>query len=343
VERCCNSLLISLTTLRRPQRLLRFCWEQYTSLNEFRMVVSVPGCARRAQPYSLVSSSPSFLLSLQALPRAMANGRNPSGNSPSSSSFSDLYANEADPAIYGRRAPDSANAEEDAVQVVILPSLNFAATETSIERYQETVQRGSDDHQRQRDMSKSNDSRATHENSEGLKRKYCEPHEGRSGNDEILNNAAKRQKPLARSATERLPIEMWQQVFLYLSPAMLCRCLRVCTSFNRFLTQATTNAQPSVSNERGSKVCTIDSEAIWTHSRRAFYPRMPRPLAQCSELAMLRLMAGSRCQFCDRVPVASPATTPFNTGPGPDGCRVIWPFGIRSCGKCLESRTLKVK
>jgi hypothetical protein len=274
----------------------------------------------------------------------MANGRDPTGNSPSSSSsFSDLYTDGTDPATYSRRALGPTHAEEDAVQTVILPPLNFSAMETSIERYQEAVQRGSDNYPQQHDVSKSQNSRVTHENSEGLKRKHGEPYQGRSGNDEILSNAAKRQRPLARSATERLPIEIWQQVFLYLSPAMLCRCLRVCTSFHRFLTQTTANALPSVSNERGSKVCTIDSEAIWTHSRKVFYPRMPRPLTQWSELAMLRLMAGSRCQFCDRVPVASPATTPFNTGPGPDGCRVIWSFGIRSCGKCLESRTLKVK
>ena len=40
--------------------------------------------------------------------------------------------------------------------------------------------------------------------------------------------------------------------------------------------------------------------------------------------------------------MSSPATTPFNAGPGPDGLRVVWPFGIRACGRCIESNTLKV-
>lgn len=137
----------------------------------------------------------------------------------------------------------------------------------------------------------------------------------------------------------RFPVEIWQQVFLYLPPAMLCRCLRVSREFNDALTK--TKASPAA--KKGQlRTRALDSEAIWTHARKVFLPNLPRPLVRYTELAMLQLIGGRKCQFCTAEPVPPPATTPFNCGPGPDGVRVIWPFGIRTCGNCIPDRSLKV-
>lgn len=137
----------------------------------------------------------------------------------------------------------------------------------------------------------------------------------------------------------KLPVELWQQVFLYLPPAMLCRCLSVCRMFNSCLTSA--KAETVVKKDQ-PRIRVLDSETIWTHARKAFFPNLPRPLSRCTELEMLQLIGGRTCQFCHREPVPLNITTIFNCGPGPDGVRVIWPLGIRACGRCIENNTVKV-
>lgn len=142
--------------------------------------------------------------------------------------------------------------------------------------------------------------------------------------------------------TARLPAEVWQRVFMHLSPAMLCRCLRVSKPFNMYLTHLVATPAPRVTKRDQTKARIVDSESIWIHARKTYFTTMPRPLAAFTELDMLKLVGGRTCQFCNRTPVQSPATSLFNAGPGPNGLRVIWPFGIRSCGSCLEMRILKV-
>lgn len=143
--------------------------------------------------------------------------------------------------------------------------------------------------------------------------------------------------------TARLPAEVWQRVFMHLSPAMLCRCLRVCKPFNLYLTHLAGAPMSRTFKKRDQTTArVVDSESIWVHSRRTYFTTMPRPLAAFSELDMLKLVGGRTCQFCARTPVPTAATSLFNAGPGPNGLRVIWPFGIRTCGSCLEVRILKV-
>lgn len=148
--------------------------------------------------------------------------------------------------------------------------------------------------------------------------------------------------PGAAPRTARLPAEVWQRVFMHLSPAMLCRCLRVCKPFNLYLTHLSASPASRASKRDHTKARIVDSDSIWIHARKNYFTTMPRPLAAFSELDMLKLVGGRTCQFCARVPVSSPATSLFNAGPGPNGLRVIWPFGIRTCGSCLEVRILKV-
>lgn len=136
-----------------------------------------------------------------------------------------------------------------------------------------------------------------------------------------------------------LPGELWQQVLLHLPPAMLCRCLRVCRTFHTYLTD--TKADSAAKKDQ-AKVRVLDSEAIWIHARKLFFPNLPRPLERCSELEMLQLVGGRSCQICFKPPVPSPCTTPFNCGPGHVGQRVFWPFGVRACGNCITGITLRV-
>ncbi|KAF2769460.1 hypothetical protein EJ03DRAFT_327310 [Teratosphaeria nubilosa] len=141
------------------------------------------------------------------------------------------------------------------------------------------------------------------------------------------------------SPAERLPVQLWQQVFLRLSPGVLSRCLRVSKTFNRYLT--TTQAESTTSKKDAKKIRVLDSDTIWAEARKAYFPNMPRPLLQHTELQMLQLLGGKACQFCTRVPLPVLASNPYNAGPGPDGLRVIWPFRIRACGPCWEQRTIR--
>lgn len=186
-------------------------------------------------------------------------------------------------------------------------------------------------------------------NHAGAKRKLSDVEDTLTALEEALEDPTKKRKlstppqpavPTKKPPAERLPAALWQQVFLRLSPAMLTRCLRVSKAFKTYLTQI--KAQPVVAKKDQKKVRLLDSDAIWCEARKNYFPNMPRPLARCNELEMLQLIGGKTCQFCHRSPRPAPATSQFNAGPGPDGLRVVWPFGIRTCGQCWEHNTLKV-
>jgi hypothetical protein len=165
----------------------------------------------------------------------------------------------------------------------------------------------------------------------------------------IAQDAVKKPRmsiPLARPGPNLLmtagwPPELWQQVFTYLSPAMLSRCLRVCRSFKFCLTQLKATNVPRKRNAPIARV--LDSEALWTQSRKHTYSTMPRPLQGFSELEMLQLFGGASCQSCGKPHARSPVTNVFNAGPGENGVRVIWPFRARLCGKCFTNQSLTVR
>ncbi|KAK1072091.1 hypothetical protein LTR74_002921 [Friedmanniomyces endolithicus] len=181
----------------------------------------------------------------------------------------------------------------------------------------------------------------------GAKRKFVdaaetvkEPSNGLQGYPTKKSRLSLTPSPVIQtvSPAERLPTELWQHIFLRLSPATLSRCLRVSKTFQTYLTQ--TKARP-VAKKDQKKVRILDSGVIWTEARKNHFMNMPRPLSDHTEWSMLQLIGGSTCQFCRRPPVPAPATSPFNSGPGPDGVRIIWPFGVRACGQCWERNTLK--
>lgn len=184
------------------------------------------------------------------------------------------------------------------------------------------------------------------------KRKLSDENVGVNGTAHTSSEGAKRPR-LSRSPSIDsqggafkaldLPVELWQQIFIHLSPNDLARCVRVCRTLKTYLTE--TKASPATNKAEAkdfSKVRVFDSEAVWAHSRKTLHPNMPRPLSRLTELQMLQLIGNKLCQFCGRAPSQLYPTSPFNCGPGAEGVRVFWPFGIRSCGKCIEDNTLKV-
>lgn len=153
-------------------------------------------------------------------------------------------------------------------------------------------------------------------------------------------------KPKLSCGAEHVGVDVWQNIFLHLSPANLARCQRVCKTFNLCLT-AVESDEPKKSRKKNEKtqptLRKIDSNKIWANARKMWMPNMPRPLAGLTELQMLQLIGGRRCQFCQREPVLSASTSVFDSGPGPDGMRVIWPFHIRTCGTCLQDKISNVR
>ena len=160
-----------------------------------------------------------------------------------------------------------------------------------------------------------------------------------NGANKSIGRSAQAGVPLDRS---ELPGELWQHIFKFLPPHTLGRLLCVSKSFNRLL--APDQAElPSEHATLGALKC-LHPNAIWAASRKIFHPGMPRPLTHLNELQMWNLVAGTFCQFCNKRSSSHILdAAPWESGPGKDGVRVIWPFGVRACGECLESRCVKVR
>ncbi|KAK8197244.1 uncharacterized protein BKA78DRAFT_75054 [Phyllosticta capitalensis] len=136
-----------------------------------------------------------------------------------------------------------------------------------------------------------------------------------------------------------LPGQVWQHVFLFLPPVTLGRLLRVNRAFYTLLTSVD---EPSSGSQHLSTLPVVSSNFIWLSARKAHFPTFPRPLMDMSELAMWRLLGGRCCQFCAKTSRQDQSWTfksAFEDGPGLDGVRIVWPFGVRTCGRCLEAHS----
>ncbi|KXT03941.1 hypothetical protein AC578_9271 [Pseudocercospora eumusae] len=174
----------------------------------------------------------------------------------------------------------------------------------------------------------------------GAKRKLSDAVQDadRNGDTVTAEEQSKKRKLSDPPKEVRLPPAVWQRIFMHCSPASLGRLLRVSKELNNILT-AIKAAPPSSLDKSAARL--VDSETIWTSARKTFFPQLPRPLARYSELEMLQLLGGKTCQSCGRDPVPPPATSVFTCGPGHTGVRVLYPFGVRSCGPCIEPRLLR--
>lgn len=141
----------------------------------------------------------------------------------------------------------------------------------------------------------------------------------------------------------RLPPEMWQRIFSYLPPYSLGRLMCVNTIFRSLI--APSGEPPTAQLDGRGLLRLIEQDQLWSLSRRAFFPTMPRPLSSLSEFETWKLVRGSKCEFCGKANTSTippVSTSPWAAGPGNDYVRVIWPFAVRSCGNCLRIRLQKV-
>ena len=148
------------------------------------------------------------------------------------------------------------------------------------------------------------------------------------------------------ASMSKLPPELWQYVFTFLPPMSLGRLLLVNREFNTLLTPG--NALPKAQRYDAKQRLVIDSlqdqDHIWSSARRAYFPVMPRPMTSMTELELWKLLRRRSCQFCGKRAtndLASSNSSLWNSGPGPDNVRVIWPFAVISCGSCLTTRLVK--
>ncbi|KAL1965319.1 hypothetical protein VTN77DRAFT_5921 [Rasamsonia byssochlamydoides] len=139
----------------------------------------------------------------------------------------------------------------------------------------------------------------------------------------------------------KLPMEVWHHIFSFLSPVSLGKLLRVNKRFNFYLTSGEGELleRPATHGFLRPK----SPNSIWSACRKNFNPGMPRPLANMTELDMWRLVRGTSCQFCGKnsSPSQQRDSSPWESGPGLHGVRIMWPFAIRSCADCLIGRAKK--
>jgi len=130
-----------------------------------------------------------------------------------------------------------------------------------------------------------------------------------------------------------LPPAIWQHIFLYCSLFDLGRLLQVNRSFHSYLVDV---HHVSYSDPIHGSPRLIKSESIWASARNALPIKPPKPLPAFSELRMWQLALSIRCQFCRKKGSEVSGEKPWQKGPGANGVRTIWPFGIRACGNCLK-------
>lgn len=150
-------------------------------------------------------------------------------------------------------------------------------------------------------------------------------------------------EPLADRS--RLPAEIWSHIFTFCPPRTLGKLLLVNRLFNMYLDPSSViQCQRPEPLPEGS-LAVLKPNSIWQASRRRFWPGMPIPLKDKSELFMWQLCCPTSCQHCgfkSSAPQQSGTSDPWQPGPGKDGVAIIWAFATRSCGACLLSKSTKV-
>jgi hypothetical protein len=160
--------------------------------------------------------------------------------------------------------------------------------------------------------------------------------------DRDLHDQFRVNEPHQRTTLGDLPPEILQRIFTFLPPMSLGRLICVNRYFRSLVDPAIplppASGQVRYLNPRSQ-------ELVWATSRKRFLHGFPKPMLGMGELQMWRLVQGRSCQFCGRLSRTTQetaSTSPWEAGPGPLNVRTIWPFRIRSCGRCLEDRIVKV-
>ncbi len=153
--------------------------------------------------------------------------------------------------------------------------------------------------------------------------------------------------PPAKGILQNMPGAILQRIFGELPPAGLARVMSLHKRFHAVLTKGKASlarVDAGIAKPAGKGIAVLqDGERIWSHARTKTYKTMPRPLQDTKELEMLQLLGRVTCEVCGTTTQQAPPSTSANDrGPGPGAVRVIFPFGIRTCGPCLFEHTLPV-
>lgn len=143
----------------------------------------------------------------------------------------------------------------------------------------------------------------------------------------------------------RMPAEIWNRIFTFCPPRTLGKLLFVNRLFNVYLDPSSVMQCKRPEPLSVGLLSVMKPNSIWQASRRRFWPGMPVPLKDKSELYMWRLCCSTSCQHCGFKPIVpqqNDGSDPWQPGPGKDGVAIIWAFATRSCGACLLSKSTKV-
>lgn len=141
-----------------------------------------------------------------------------------------------------------------------------------------------------------------------------------------------------------LPAEIWHHIFAFCPPRILGRLLCVNRLFNVYLDSSSKIRCDRPNSPLSRALSPLQPTAIWQASRRRFWPSMPSPLQDKTELDMWQLSVSATCQHCRKQGTVHPKDSPdpWQSGPGKDGVAIIWAFATRSCGTCLLTKSIKV-
>ncbi|KAI1435023.1 hypothetical protein GGR50DRAFT_350879 [Xylaria sp. CBS 124048] len=146
------------------------------------------------------------------------------------------------------------------------------------------------------------------------------------------------------SGSQKLLSEIWQHIFTFLPPKMLGRLLSVDRCFNYILDPFPKFSYRGRHSAVPGSLSTLRPEVIWQNSRRRFWPNMPTPLRDHTELQMWQLACRSSCQSCGVSSGQSSSSSGNDTSKVENqytGPRPIWPFAVTSCAACLPKITTK--
>ena len=149
------------------------------------------------------------------------------------------------------------------------------------------------------------------------------------------------QPPRETEMVYGLTVPIWRTILGFVPPVFLGRMLRVSRRFRNLLDPVGSDVSGQVSNNSEA----VESESTWVASRRRFAPGLPKNLPGKRDLDMWRLIRGNQCQICHvKKPLCTSgaSTDQLQAGPGNLGVRVIWAFGLRCCGSCLDSSSEQV-
>lgn len=141
-----------------------------------------------------------------------------------------------------------------------------------------------------------------------------------------------------------LPAEVWHHIFTFCPPRTLGRLLLVNKLFHSYLNPSSTIPRDGLPSLSPGHLTLLKPNFIWQASRRRFWPTMPTPLQDKTELDMWQLSCATSCQFCCKPAAAQQPEPlePWQAGPGKEGVSIVWAFASRSCGACLLSKSTKV-